>query len=112
MDEGGSSPFHHRCCGSLSGFEGGLAEGDFSPMAANSFDLDARGGIWHHDVSGNATLLGCERDCLGVIPTRMCADAAFCFFTKECYCIARSAEFEGADMLQILALEEEAPPGH
>jgi hypothetical protein len=42
----------------------------------------------------------------------MCADAAFCFFTKECYCIARSAEFEGADMLQILALEEEAPPGH
>jgi hypothetical protein len=42
----------------------------------------------------------------------MCADTALCLLTEERYCIARPAEFEGADMLQILALEEEAPPGH
>ncbi len=42
----------------------------------------------------------------------MCADAALGFLTEERYCIACSAKFEGADMLQILALEEEAPASH
>ena len=58
-------------------------------MAANPLDLDTGGSIRHHDVGRNATLLGCERYCLGVIPTRMCADAALGFLTEERYCIAR-----------------------
>ncbi len=87
----------------------GFTERDFPAVRFDRADLHLRGVFGHHDKSGNAAPSGSAGHRGTVIAARLRDDALCGFFLGQCQdSVAGAANLEGAGLLQIFALKEEA----